>query len=599
MTLATFFEHWRITENPFRGEEARQDPVFLRLSELELAGSPSAPSLRLPPTTEQPSSPSLSSVVSASTETPILSPAPDAPPDRPRHDHPAAALAHLRRTAHSDFEKIAGDFDRPATAIVFGEKGSGKTAIRMQLEDRLRAFNLQRAGSRSLLVAYDDLNPVLDRFFERVSGERKTTDNSHVLDALKKFRLVDHIDAILSLVVPQIVNELFNDRITGDRIDLGPEPRRHVRKLDAPTRQDLLLLQSIYDRPENVEARTRRLRRLLRLSRPIAAVITSLAAAWGWILPVAFLVWALFFAPDSFRTLTTTAPDGATSSKGNPLVTGVAIGLLALYLAVLAKFLLADRLGLLRLGHKVRKQVRISLRGDRSYAHSLREVDLRMYDPGAIPTSSSDETRYSMLERLRRVLKHFGYSGIVVIIDRVDEPTLTSGDPERMQALIWPFLNNKFLQQPGIGIKMLLPIELRHMLFRESAAFFQEARLDKQNLIERLTWTGAMLYDLCNARLQACRPPGSESVALLDLFAEDVSVQDLVDALDQMHQPRDAFKMLYQCFSEHTSNVTEPPPGRDPAGSASPWRVPRLVLENVRKDQAERVRQLYRGMRPA
>jgi hypothetical protein len=151
-------------------------------------------------------------------------------------------------------------------------------------------------------------------------------------------------------------------------------------------------------------------------------------------------------------------------------------------------------------------------------------------------------------------------------------------------------LNNKFLQQPGVGAKLLLPIELRHLLFRESAAFFQEARLDKQNLIEKLVWSGAMLYDLCDARLQACRPPDAEPISLLSLFAEDVTVQDLVDALDQMHQPRDAFKMLYQCLTEHCSNVTE---------AQAQWRIPRLVLESVRKDQAERVRQLYRGVRPA
>lgn len=580
MTLATLFEHWQITENPFRGEEARQDPVFLRLSELEQRGQGLTPA-------------------AASTSGLADGAAHDTKPDASAIAQSAAtSLAHLRRTAHSDFEKIAGDFDRPATAIVFGEKGSGKTAIRMQLEDRVRTFNIANPSTRCLLVAYDDMNPILDRFFERTSGERKSSDNGPVLDAMKKFRLVDHIDAILSIIVPRLVNELFNDRLTGERLDLGPEPRRHVRKLEAAERQDLLLLQAIYDRPENVEARTRRLRGLLRLTRSAGARIWSLAALWGWVIPLAFLVWVLFIAPESYRTLSASTPDGSTTSQSNPLVIGVAIGLIALYLGALGKYVLIDRLGLLRLGHKVRKQIRVSHRGDRSYAHSLREVDLRMYDPGALPTSSSDETRYAMLDRLKRVLRYFGYTSIIVIIDRVDEPTLMSGDPERMQAVIWPLLNNKFLQQPGLGVKMLLPIELRHMLFRESAAFFQEARLDKQNLIERLTWTGAMLYDLCNARLQACRAPGAAPISLLDLFAEDVTVQDLVDALDQMHQPRDAFKMLYQCFSEHSSNVTEPQPGREPAGP-SPWRVPRLVLENVRKDQAERVRQLYRGMRPA
>jgi len=628
MTLATFFEHWRITENPFRGEEARQDPVFLRLGEMEGAfvtrplsarpmGSVAAPGTRSDAAVVGFGEPGVGEpgVVGVANETTAavgingaadLSAGASVPaggmgggiaggmgngmgggtpvPTRSR-------LAHLRRTAHSDFEKIAGDFDRPATAIVFGEKGSGKTAIRMQLEERAAAFNAEHPDNRCLVLSYDELNPVLDRFFERMAGERKA-EGGHVLETFRKFRLVDHVDAILSMIVPRLVNELFNDTAGGERLDLGPEPRRKARRLDLHVREDLLMLQAIYDRPENTEQRTRRLRRLLRLSRAMSAVLWSLAAAWGWLIPVAFMVWALFISPERAQTPAADAAAAVRSGPMNasPLVSGVAIGLIALYLAALIKYLLVDRLGLLRLGHKIRKQVRISLRGDRSYAHSLREVDLRMYDPGSLPTTASDETRYAMLDRLKRVLKHFGYTGLIVIIDRVDEPTLMSGDPDRMQAVIWPLLNNKFLQQPGVGIKMLLPIELRHLLFRESAAFFQEARLDKQNLIERLTWTGAMLYDLCNARLQACRPAEAPPIQLLDLFAEDVSTQDVVDTLDQMHQPRDAFKLLYQCLTEHCSNVTE---------SQGQWRIPRLVLENVRKDQAERVRQLYRGMRPA
>ena len=195
-----------------------------------------------------------------------------------------------------------------------------------------------------------------------------------------------------------------------------------------------------------------------------------------------------------------------------------------------------------------------------------------------------------MLDRFTRVVGAAGFKGVIVVVDRADEPTLVSGDPERMRAIICPMFNNKFLQQEGLGIKMLLPIELRFALFKESNAFFQEARLDKQNLIERLTWTGAMLYDLCNARLRACLAEGSGELSLLDLFAEDVGRQDLVDALNEMHQPRDAFKFVYRCLTEHCSNVTT---------DQNDMRIPRLVLEQCRKAEADRVQQLYRGIRPA
>src|SRR5690606_17923514 len=101
MNVGQFLEHWGIRENPFRAEEARRDEVFARL--------------------------------------------------------PPGAVAE-----HSDFEKVLGDLARPATSIVFGEKGSGKTAMRLQITRRIGDFNEANPQAKVLLVAYDDLNVFLD-----------------------------------------------------------------------------------------------------------------------------------------------------------------------------------------------------------------------------------------------------------------------------------------------------------------------------------------------------------------------------------------------------------------------------------------------------
>ena len=164
-----------------------------------------------------------------------------------------------------------------------------------------------------------------------------------------------------------------------------------------------------------------------------------------------------------------------------------------------------------------------------------------------------------------------------------------------MRSVIWPMLSNKFLQQDGVGVKLLLPVELRHMLHREDADFFQRARLDKQHLIDRLVWSGTTLYDLCSARLNACRAGstsggGSEPIALTDLFEQDVTRQDLIDALDQMMQPRDAFKFLYAVIQEHCRMVSQ---------DEADYLIPRLTLESVRRQQAQRVQDLGRGMTPS
>ena len=102
-----------------------------------------------------------------------------------------------------------------------------------------------------------------------------------------------------------------------------------------------------------------------------------------------------------------------------------------------------------------------------------------------------------------------GYAGIVVLIDRVDEPQQVEGDPRKMRALIWPLLDHKFLRHPGIGVKLLLPIELAYYLEKEDKEFYDRARPDKLNMIKPLRWTGPSLYDLASDRLRACRPDPS------------------------------------------------------------------------------------------
>lgn len=551
MTLAQFLEHWRLTDNPFKGEEARHDPVFERMA---AAGG----------------------------------------------EDGAAVLTH------PEFDKVLGDPGHPASAAVFGEKGSGKTAIRLQIARRVAAYNAAHPDARCLLIPYDDFNPVLDRFAARYQGSKTSPE-----ETLKRIRHLDHLDAIVAAVVPRLVDAVLGVAGPGEPLDLGVEPRKTARKLPAPLRRDLLILQAVYDRPELAAERSAELRKALRLHLPFARMLWAGAAFLGWLPLGLVLLWALLADPSlySVRAFQYTA-----------------LALLAVWAALLFKRYAWDRLLLRRIGRRLRRQLRMLGRTESSFMGSIDQLDVAAW--GLLPTSEADDPRYAAVQRLRRVLAPFGYSSLMVVVDRVDEPTLVRGDPERMRAVVWPMLSNKFLQQEGVGIKLLLPVELRHALFKESGAFFQEARLDKQNFIERLAWTGTMLYELCDARLRACwagssgagpfQAPGAASpiievastadsadalpdpipeapraasprpIALIDLFSEDVTRQDLVDALDQMHQPRDAFKMLYQCLTEHCS-----------AAGEGAWRIPRHVLDAVRKSQSDRVQQLYRGIRPA
>ncbi len=532
MNVSDFLAYHGVTENPFNAEEARHDPVFERLLGDD--------------------------------------------------------------ATHPDFAKILGRIDQPSTSIVFGEKGSGKTAIRLLIGRRIAEHNRAVAsgqapdGKRTLLVAYDDLNPVLDRFVKhrrRLAGDLSDAATEKLL---AQFRLVDHQDAILSLAVTRLTDAVLGEtggpgKTDDERVDAGALSGRGLKRMPRRLRANLAVLAALYDQPADgsVTARWQQLRQRLRL---------------GWRLPFNLTKWTgivLAFAAVGLGVTYAVMGEDRPAWLIWALIASAVTG------AALLAWWAWKWIALWSLARRIHRETPTI---DRTAAElqrmlgMLRATDLA-HQPWPIAQAGSD-ARYDLTRRLLDVLNYLGYGGMIVLVDRVDEPTLISGRAERMKSIIWPMLDNKFLQQQAIGVKLLLPIELRYLLQREPGDFFQEARLDKQNMVDRLTWSGATLYDLCSNRLRACRkgqphgdhPASTRPIQLTDLFEEDVSRQLIIDALDQMHQPRDAFKFLYAVVQEHCRTVS--------ADEAS-YRIPRLTLETVRRAQAQRVQELHRGLAPA
>jgi hypothetical protein len=177
------------------------------------------------------------------------------------------------------------------------------------------------------------------------------------------------------------------------------------------------------------------------------------------------------------------------------------------------------------------------------------------------PTPSKDRTddRYELLGKLQNVLEHFGCTGILVLMDRLDEPHMVNGQAELMRAFLWPLLDNKFLKHPGIGIKMMLPIELRRFVDREDRDFYQRSRLDKQNMIPSLQWTGSALYDLASSRISAVSISG-QNPRLRSLFDESVKDQRLIEGFQTLRVPRHLFKFLYRLLVAHCNAHTDGDP---------------------------------------
>jgi hypothetical protein len=192
----------------------------------------------------------------------------------------------------------------------------------------------------------------------------------------------------------------------------------------------------------------------------------------------------------------------------------------------------------------------------------LMKMPSKELDEQPLPQSQRSDDRYAMLEKLQLLLRSLGFPGLIVIIDRVDEPDLINGQAERMKQLVWPLMDNKLLKHENFGIKMLLPVELQPFVERESREFHERARLDKQNVVASFDWTGEALYDLLASRMKACSLPGTIPTPRT-FFASDITEARLIAVLHSLRTPRNVFRFLYQLIAEHCKRFRSETPKFD------------------------------------
>ncbi len=434
---------------------------------------------------------------------------------------------------HPVWDKVYGDPSEPSTAIVFGPKGSGKTAMRLQIDRHLQRYNQEHPTKRVYVIRYDDFNPFLDHFCERMS-RRVAKKPEKVFDS---WRLWDHMDSILCIGVTRMVDNILSDADEREGSDVITQEQ--IKKLDRASSRDLLLLASCYDQStvSTFTGRWDQLRKRLHYGNASAMWDIALAIAWG-IASVALIGWLV--------------------SKGDiQRVTGLwaAVGLIAVgaipFLLRLAKCQLAAM--------GIHRHMRVGKREVGSLRKVLMKLPKSELDSQPLPRYDRTDDRYEMLNKLQSILRRLGFVGVVVLMDRVDEPHMTGGKSELMQRFVWPLLDNKLLKHPGVGFKLMLPQELHRDVERETREFHERARLDKQNVIPAFQWTGESLYDLTRSRMQACAAD-DRSPEPKDLFVDEVSYQRMLSAFQSLRVPRSLFRFLYRVLVEHCNRYTDAQP---------------------------------------
>jgi hypothetical protein len=432
----------------------------------------------------------------------------------------------IESTFHPAWSKAYGDPAEPSTAIVLGPKGSGKTAMRLQIAKHLLQFNRDNPQRRVFFIQYDDFNAYLGP----LQSSLPTRIRENPDKVLKSVQLWDHIDAMLCQSMTLLVDKILAKQTAGDASDgLDVDPKKVV-DLDRSQKRDLLLLSALYDqsRQGTFQARWSQLRKLLRFNN---------FATWRF-----FLIGLGGTLLASLLTYLLTST-GSMEFRGSLMLGLVLLGISWLpYLLRYAKHAWLSFLAI--------RNVRVSRRDHLTLTKVFMQIPPGELAAQPIPTARRSDDRYAMLDKLQLLLRSLDFRGMIVLVDRVDEPDLVNGRPDRIQSLVWPLLDNKLLKHPGLGLKLLLPNDLQYYLDRETREFNERARLDKQNFISNFEWTGEALYDVVVARMRACSSDNADSTPS-QLLDSTITEQRLILAMQSLRTPRNLFRFLYRLIAEH------------------------------------------------
>lgn len=461
---------------------------------------------------------------------------------------------------HPAWDKILGDCSNPSTSIVFGEKGSGKTAIRLQLINCLRDHNRKSPEDRAFIISYDDLNPFLDTFRDRLRGRRRHADH-----ALQEWRLWDHMDALLTLSTRRLCNVIADPNAKDPDIDLA-----QIREMPRLRKRDLLMLAAFYDQSSDQS----HWRRWNRIRQRIGFL--NLTAHWRFAVGIVMTILTILFV---FRNIRTEGLSNLAVLTSPWLYVVLAAGWFPWAKRFVEMWWRA---------RQIARQVRILEHGTHALQRILSSIPAQELDGQPMPSRDRSDDRYELLAKLQRILKPLGFTSIVVLVDRVDEPHLINGSAQRMRDFLWSMFDNKFLKHPGIGFKMLLPKDVVYFLNREEREFYERSRLDKQNLIKSLEWTGESLFDMATNRIRAClTAEASREITIRSFFADDVTSEDLISRFARLRVPRHLFRFLYRLLTEHCNRATEDNPS---------WTISRSILDTTMESYARELEAFDRGL---
>jgi hypothetical protein len=428
---------------------------------------------------------------------------------------------------HQAWDKFFGDPPGRGTSMIFGVKGSGKSALRLALEKNIEHFNRQHPD-RILLLHYDDFNGFLEAFKRKSDQDRRR----ETAVTLKDFGLAQHLDAILVGGMEALLAEMKSTDLPLERLE---QYQRH----------DLMMLMAFY------------------LSGPPDRYNRIMASLAKRLLPRGLI--GGFFSGIKGATV------GFLTLGAVPLVRG------SFYRGV---------------ARSAEREILVRDRAARDVERALRSIPqgyLKDQDVKRSGWRDDDDVRRLFVTKLIDVALSLGYQQIVVVMDKVDEPSLINGDRERMESFVWPLWNNRILQlHPNLSFKMLLPRQLYEAVRKAGSEKANEARFDKQKIIYPFRWGDKQLFDMMSARLRICRADRSQPYPLDNLFDSVIPQREILGALDKLRQPRFVLNYLYRLIAETCAQADQT--------DGQPVRISHEVFYQITATIGEDIKQYYQTL---
>jgi hypothetical protein len=171
--------------------------------------------------------------------------------------------------------------------------------------------------------------------------------------------------------------------------------------------------------------------------------------------------------------------------------------------------------------------------GMKIFLKKIAGVDYEGDLAASVPTTEKPAQLRFQLQALVRLLKAIGYKSIFVLVDRVDETSLTGNDAKASFRLVEPILRDlELLETKGVGFKFFLWDQLE--------PYYSETGRTDRIRHETLEWDDEMLVSMLKKRLQTfsqgkittlrdiCSPTSPFSADQLALIFANASPRDLI-----------------------------------------------------------------------